>query len=225
MHSCGVEEGLGLGALNVIVRALTRRCFLAAPRWLLALPLLSGQAGAETTLPLVATDNRAMLILAVLAAAIAAAVAACFWRRLRQETAWRQSTENDAADAKRRLNAILNNAGVDLLADTMKKTIDVNKVIYADSKENRLIPDLKLRGISGIVAVNKPAGSVMAGIKLMQDYKIIVHPDSKNIATELNNYVWKNGIPIDLYNHRIDAIRYYVQSVIKSSTRRTVRAA
>ncbi len=128
MYSCGVEEGLGLGALNAIVRALTRLCFLAAPRWLLALPLLSGQAGAETTLPLVATDNRAMLILAVLAAAIAAAVAACFWRRLRQETAWRQSTENDAADAKRRLNAILNNAGVGvLLADGQGRFVDVNR--------------------------------------------------------------------------------------------------
>lgn len=141
------------------------------------------------------------------------------------DTVIKVAVDNKAKKIYCKEEFFLNNAGVDLLAETMKKTIDVNKVVYADSKENRLIPDLKLRGIKGIVAVNKPAGSVMAGIKLMQGYKIIVHPDSKNIATELNNYVWKNGIPCDLYNHRIDAIRYYVQSVIKSTIKRTIRCA
>jgi hypothetical protein len=46
----------------------------------------------------------------------------------------------------------------------------------------------------------------------MQDYQIIVHPDSNNIVRELNHYAWndkKSGVPIDAYNHWIDASRYY----------------
>ena len=61
--------------------------------------------------------------------------------------------------------------------------------------------------------VKKGAGSIMQGIKLMQNYRIIVTPDSTNIIKELNNYCW-NGkakeAPIDFYNHAIDAIRYVV---------------
>ena len=54
----------------------------------------------------------------------------------------------------------------------------------------------------------------------MQDYEIIVSNESTDIGTELNNYAWsdkKNGVPVDNYNHFIDSIRYYVQSVIKKS--------
>ena len=128
MRRCGVKDWLGFGALIAIVRALIRPCSLAASRWLLALPFLAGKAGAETNLPLAVNTNQAMLILAVLTAAVAASVAVCFWRRSRQEIARRQSTENDAADAKRRLNAILNNAGVGvLLADGQGRFVDVNR--------------------------------------------------------------------------------------------------
>jgi len=52
----------------------------------------------------------------------------------------------------------------------------------------------------------------LAGIKLMQDYTLIVHPDSTNIGRELNHYAWsdkKSGVPIDAYNHWLDAARYY----------------
>jgi len=122
----------------------------------------------------------------------------------------------------------MNNAGVDLLATKAKECINLNKTIYADSSENRLISDLKIRGLKEIVPVKKPAGSVLAGIKLMQDYKIIVSPESNDIGSELNNYVWsdkKSGVPIDAYNHNIDAIRYYVQSVIQSVPKRSMRVA
>ena len=122
----------------------------------------------------------------------------------------------------------MNNAGVDQLADEMKRSIDVEKSVVADSSENRLISDLKMRGIVNISAVKKYAGSVLAGIKLMQDFDIIVDNDSTEIAAELNNYAWsdkKSGIPIDAFNHWIDGIRYRVQTDITSVKRTTMRAA
>lgn len=109
----------------------------------------------------------------------------------------------------------INNAGVDTLCQNIKNVYEYGHPIIADSAENRLINDLNKQLNSSIKAVAKYAGSVLAGIKIMQDYKIIVHPDSKNIISELNNYVWsdkKNGVPIDAYNHFIDAIRYYIMT-------------
>jgi len=108
-----------------------------------------------------------------------------------------------------------NNAGVDELARDIKISIDLNKSIIADCAEPRLITDLKSKGVTHIRPVKKGSGSVLAGIKQMQDYKIIVDPDSTEIGKELNNYVWsdkKNGVPVDAFNHWIDAIRYRVST-------------
>jgi len=51
------------------------------------------------------------------------------------------------------------------------------------------------------------------GVSLMQDYKIVVEPNSHNIAKELNNYVYLDKgskLYLDAYNHAIDGIRYNV---------------
>lgn len=84
-----------------------------------------------------------------------------------------------------------------------------NEMIVADSAEPRLISELKSRGLN-IHKVKKTNGSVLAGIAMMQDFKIIVDRTSTNIIKELNNYVWhsSNDRPIDKHNHYIDAIRY-----------------
>ncbi len=45
----------------------------------------------------------------------------------------------------------------------------------------------------------------------MKDYTIVYTSRSNNVRTELKNYIWndkKAGIPIDKWNHTIDAIRY-----------------
>jgi Phage terminase large subunit len=83
-------------------------------------------------------------------------------------------------------------------------------LIIADSAEPRLIDDLKRKGLN-IQGCVKGQGSVSAGISKMQDYKIVITPTSSNIRKELSNYVWndkKAGIPVDAFNHLIDAIRY-----------------
>lgn len=86
------------------------------------------------------------------------------------------------------------------------------ELIIADSAEPRLIEELQRYGLN-VRATEKGPGSVTAGVALMQDYKIIVDPDSHNIAKELNNYAYSDKLSslfIDLWNHAIDAIRYNV---------------
>ena len=82
-------------------------------------------------------------------------------------------------------------------------------LIVADSAEPRLITELQNRGLNVVKAL-KPQGSVMDGIAMLQDYKLIVDPDSHNLVKELNNYAWleKKVAPVDNYNHLIDAARY-----------------
>jgi phage terminase large subunit len=83
-------------------------------------------------------------------------------------------------------------------------------LIIGDSAESRLIADLNFQKVN-IQAVKK--GTVESGIVRMQDFKIIVDPNSTNIAKELNNYCYLNKgskLYIDKWNHIIDAIRYNV---------------
>jgi phage terminase large subunit len=85
-----------------------------------------------------------------------------------------------------------------------------NMLIIADSSEPRLIADLKHLGVN-IKAVKK--GTIESGITRMQDYHLVVSPESTNIAKELNNYVYADKgskLYVDNYNHAIDGIRYNV---------------
>ena len=92
-----------------------------------------------------------------------------------------------------------------------------NHLIYADSAEPRLIEELKTYDLN-VKATEKGAGSITAGIAALQDYELIIEPDSKNIIKELNNYAWndkKSSTPIDAFNHGIDALRYAAYPEIK----------
>jgi phage terminase large subunit len=84
-------------------------------------------------------------------------------------------------------------------------------LIYADSAESRLISDLRKSGLN-IVPTTKGAGSILEGIKIVQNYKLIVDPTSINLVKELNNYSWKEKgiLPHDSYNHSCDSLRYAV---------------
>ena len=95
------------------------------------------------------------------------------------------------------------------LAKIILSKVD-KKLIIADSAEPRLIEDLRYLGVN-IQAVKK--GTIESGITRMQDYELIVEPNSSNIAKELNNYIYLDKgtkLYIDDYNHAIDGIRYNV---------------
>ena len=88
----------------------------------------------------------------------------------------------------------------------------LDSLIVADSAEPRLISELQSAGLNIVPAI-KGQGSVTYGIALLQDYDLIISPESINLIKELNNYSWlekKSNTPIDNHNHLIDALRYAV---------------
>lgn len=81
-------------------------------------------------------------------------------------------------------------------------------LIIADCADPRMIRELKGFNIRPV----QKDGTVSEWLKTMQDYQLIVTEDSHNLIHELNNYTWsdkKAGIPVDAFNHLIDASRYY----------------
>lgn len=86
--------------------------------------------------------------------------------------------------------------------------------IVADSAEPKSIAELKSFGLNVEGALKGP-DSVSTGIQVMNRYKKHITHRSTNILDEYRRYRWaedKNGntlnVPIDKYNHSIDAQRY-----------------
>lgn len=93
-----------------------------------------------------------------------------------------------------------------------------NALITADSAEQRLIAELKAKGINRITPSVKGAGSINAGIDFMKQFKIYIHPSCVKTIEEFDTYIYKQdkdgkwlNEPIDANNHVIDAIRYALE--------------
>ena len=94
-------------------------------------------------------------------------------------------------------------------------------LIVVDSAEPRLIHEMKAKGCNVRPSI-KGQGSITYGISLLQDYDLVVTPDSTNLIKELNNYCWlekKSNTPVDKWNHIIDAIRYAVGYQLQNPNR------
>ncbi len=88
------------------------------------------------------------------------------------------------------------------------------KLIIADSAEPRLIEELEKKGCK-MKAISKPL--IIDRIALLQDWSIIVDPESTEISSELNNYIWhdkKSNTPVDAFNHYLDPIGYVLWDVV-----------
>lgn len=90
--------------------------------------------------------------------------------------------------------------------------------IKADSAEPKSIAYLRKAGLNRIRAAKKGPDSIRAGISIIQDYKIIIHPRCVNFITEISNYTWDRdkfdnmvNKPIDDFNHLMDAMRYAME--------------
>ena len=96
-----------------------------------------------------------------------------------------------------------------------------NDLIIADSADPRLINEIASKGCN-IFPTIKGKGSIIYGISLIQDYDLIVDPESLNLIKELQNYVWlekKSQTPCDNYNHLIDALRYSISYQLENPNR------
>jgi len=98
----------------------------------------------------------------------------------------------------------------------------LNKPIYADSAEPRLISELRKMG-HNIFASIKGRDSVNAGIDLLKRYRINILSTSLNTISEFRNYKWKEdkagfltNTPEDKHNHVIDSARYAAYSILSS---------
>ena len=70
----------------------------------------------------------------------------------------------------------------------------------------------------------KGKDSIQNGIQWIQDLEIIIHPRCVNFLTEISNYTWdtdkfgaKLNVPIDDFNHLMDAMRYALEQYIKNN--------
>lgn len=86
--------------------------------------------------------------------------------------------------------------------------------IYADSSEPKSIEEIR-RGGFNIKPVVKGQDSVNFGIDLLKQYKMHITKRSNNLELELRRYKYQEdktgrvlNVPVDAYNHCIDAIRY-----------------
>ena len=95
----------------------------------------------------------------------------------------------------------------------------IDDLIICDSAEPRLINELS--EYCNIKPTVKRIGSILSGIALLQDFDMIVDPESTNIVKELNNYVWhqRNAKPVDNWNHFLDAIRYGLDYFVKTANK------
>lgn len=92
--------------------------------------------------------------------------------------------------------------------------------ITADSAEPKSIDELKSYGLR-VKAAQKGKDSVKNGVQWIQGLEIIIHPRCVNFLTEISNYTWdkdkfgnKLNVPIDDFNHLMDAMRYALEQYI-----------
>lgn len=98
------------------------------------------------------------------------------------------------------------------IADILKNL--PNALVIADSAEPKSIDEIKSYGIN-ILPVVKGNDSVVQGIQYIKDQRISITKRSVNGIKEYRNYLWKTdkdgriiNIPIDMFNHFLDATRY-----------------
>jgi phage terminase large subunit len=89
--------------------------------------------------------------------------------------------------------------------------VNKNDLIIADYAERLTMTEIWDAGFN-IQDAQKGKDSVRVGISRLQDYEIIITPDSQNLIREMNNYAWhdkKSETPLDNgYDHLCDSLRY-----------------
>ena len=107
------------------------------------------------------------------------------------------------------------------IASIILQDDDINgkTLTIADSSEPKSIDEIKMAGVTILPSVKGP-DSVNFGIKVVQAEKIWVTRRSVNTWKEYQNYLWmtdKDGnilpIPMDMFNHSMDGIRYGITSL------------
>lgn len=109
------------------------------------------------------------------------------------------------------------------IADEITRMGFAKEQITADSAEPKSIDELKGYGLR-VRSAQKGRDSIQNGIQWIQELEIIIHPRCVNFLTEISNYTWdkdkfgnKLNVPIDDFNHLMDAMRYALERFIKQN--------
>jgi len=100
--------------------------------------------------------------------------------------------------------------------------------VIADNQP-KCIFEIRKEGFN-VQATYKGRDSILAGIDILQRYKLNVTKRSVNLIRELRNYRWKEdqagnsmNVPVDRFNHAIDAARYAVMAKVMVNRKRMVK--
>jgi len=102
--------------------------------------------------------------------------------------------------------------------------IDRSVTIVADSAEPKSIEEIRRMGWR-IEGANKGKDSILNGIDILKRFRINVTNRSTNLLKELNAYKWKEkdgnatNVPIDSFNHGMDALRYLALNKLAEKNR------
>ena len=93
--------------------------------------------------------------------------------------------------------------------------IPKDAVIYADNAEPKSIQEIKDYGYYNIKPCIKGKDSISSGIDYLISKEVFYTDDSENIKIEIQEYKWAlnrekepTNVPVDKFNHAMDAIRY-----------------
>ena len=108
---------------------------------------------------------------------------------------------------------------IKFLQENVKRT----DPIIADSADPKAIEEIRRAGFK-IKPSKKGADSVRKGIDTVKTFNLFYTEDSVNLETEFRRYKWKKdkedktlNVPIDSYNHCMDALRYGVEYIARRS--------
>jgi len=102
--------------------------------------------------------------------------------------------------------------------------VDRSVTIVADSAEPKSIEELRRMGWR-IEGANKGKDSILNGIDILKRFRFNVTNRSSNLLKELNAYKWKEkdgnatNVPIDSFNHGMDALRYLALNKLAEKNR------
>lgn len=111
----------------------------------------------------------------------------------------------------------------DIIERFNKLGVDYSMKIVADNEDPKAISEIAAAGFN-IERSEKGPDSVIAGIDMLQGFKIHFTSDSPNMINDFRNYIWKqdkNGKslnePVNRNKHTADSIIYLVRNKLSSS--------
>ncbi|RAZ88508.1 hypothetical protein DPM33_23575 [Mesorhizobium hawassense] len=96
---------------------------------------------------------------------------------------------------------------------------DRGDAVICDTNEQRTTAALTRKGFN-LINAEKGPGSVVAGVRWLRGYQIVVHPDCELVREEARLYKWqvdratgkRKDVPVKGNDHTWDAIRYATQA-------------